>query len=115
MRYFNMAFVRQQPWYATGLTFIALFYCSLIQAQTADGNNGINQANTVVRSYYEAAVNLVFAIAGICALMGALRVYQKINGHGTGQGNTNGEIAAWFGGCVFLVVVTTVIKAFFGL
>src|SRR5579859_5065165 len=77
----------------------------------ADGNNGINQANTMVRSYYDSGSNLVYAIGAIVALIGAARVHSKWNGSHTEAAK---EAALWFGGCVFLVVVTTVIKSFFG-
>jgi hypothetical protein len=116
MRYFNRNSVARCLRLASGLILMAQFYCTLIQAQTADGNNGINQANTIVRSYYESSVNLVYAIGAIVALIGAVVVYYKMNhGGGGGGGNVGGAIALWFGGAIFLVVVTTVIKAFFGL
>jgi hypothetical protein len=44
--------------------------------------------------------------------MGAVRVYQKWNG---GDHETGKVAAAWFGSCVFLVVVATVLRSFFGL
>src|SRR5450631_3214465 len=33
-----------------------------VMAQTADGNTGINQANTMVRSYFDTGVNLMYAV-----------------------------------------------------
>src|SRR5260221_14099626 len=46
------------------------------QAQTADGNNGINQANTMVRSYFDTGTQLMYAVGAILGLVGAVRVYQ---------------------------------------
>ena len=81
-------------------------------AQTADGNAGINQANTTVRSYFDTGTNLVYAIGAILGLVGAVKVYQKWN---HGDHDTGKVAAAWFGSCIFLVVVATVLKSFFGL
>ena len=51
------------------------------------------------------------AIGAIVGLVGAVKVYNKWN---HGEPDTGKVAAAWFGSCVFLVVVATVIKAFFG-
>lgn len=76
-----------------------------------DGNAGINEANTKVRSYFTAGTNLMYAVGAILGLIGAVKVYQKWN---AGDHDTGKTAAAWFGSCVFLVVVTTVIRSFFG-
>jgi hypothetical protein len=77
-----------------------------------DGNAGINDANTKVRSYFESGSNLMYAVGAILGLIGAVKVYQKWN---AGDPDTGKVAAAWFGSCVFLVVVVTVIKAFFAI
>lgn len=76
-----------------------------------DGNAGINEANTKVRSYFAAGVNLMYAVGAIVGLIGAVKVYQKWN---SGDHDTGKVAAAWFGSCVFLVIVATVIRSFFG-
>jgi hypothetical protein len=76
-----------------------------------DGNAGINEANTKVRGYFTGGTNLMYAVGAILGLIGAVRVYQKWNG---GDPDTGKVAAAWFGSCVFLVIVATVIKSFFG-
>jgi len=81
-------------------------------AQTADGNNGISQANSMIRSYFDTATQLMYGIGAILAIIGAVRVYQLWGSH---HGEAAKAAAAWFGSCVFLVVVSTVIKSFFGL
>ena len=92
----------------TTTTFLLLisFYVS-----AQDGNAGINAANTQVRSYFAAGTNLMYAIGAIVGLIGAVKVYQKWN---SGDQDTGKVAAAWFGSCVFLVIVATVIKSFFG-
>jgi hypothetical protein len=77
-----------------------------------DGNAGINAANQQVRSYFASGTNLMYAVGAILGLIGAVKVYQKWN---AGDQDTGKVAAAWFGSCVFLVVVATVIKSFFGI
>jgi len=81
-------------------------------AQTADGNVGLTQANTMVRGYYDTATNLMFAIGAILGIVGAIRVFSMWIRGDERMGHT---AAMWFGACIFLVVVATVIKSFFGL
>ncbi|MES2376063.1 MAG: DUF4134 domain-containing protein [Bacteroidota bacterium] len=85
---------------------------SLVQANAQDGNAGIQQANTQVRSYFESGTSLMYAIGAILGLIGAVKVYSKWN---AGDQDTSKVAAAWFGSCIFLVVVATIIKSFFGL
>jgi|SRR5579875_2444858 len=91
------------------LTAVSLFFTLMLQAQ--DANAGINEANTKVRSYFQSGTNLMYAVGAILGLIGAVKVYQKWN---SGDPDTGKVAAAWFGSCVFLVVVATVIKSFFG-
>ncbi|AFD05349.1 hypothetical protein Solca_0203 [Solitalea canadensis DSM 3403] len=81
-------------------------------ATAQDGNAGIEEANQKVRSYFDSGTNLMYAVGAILGLIGAVKVYQKWN---AGDPDTGKVAAAWFGSCVFLVVVTTVIKSFFGI
>jgi hypothetical protein len=93
----------------TVVTSIVLLYSMAVSAQ--DGNAGINEANTQVRSYFDSGTNLMYAVGAIVGLIGAIKVYNKWN---AGDHDTGKIAAAWFGSCVFLVVVATVIKSFFG-
>jgi flagellar motor component MotA len=91
---------------------LLVFGTMALKAAAQDGNAGINQANTMVRGYFDAAADLMYAVGGIIALVGAIKVFQKMNNH---DHDTGKVAAAWFFACVFLVVVATVIKSFFGL
>lgn len=82
-----------------------------LSVMAQDANAGINEANTKVRSYFASGTNLMYAVGAILGLIGAVKVYQKWN---AGDPDTSKVAAAWFGSCVFLVVVATVIKSFFG-
>lgn len=90
---------------------LALITSVAISAYAQDGIAGINQANQQVRSYFAAGTNLMYAIGALLGLIGAIKVYQKWN---AGDQDTGKVAAAWFGSCVFLVVVATVIQSFFG-
>jgi len=94
------------------VTLLTLSTMGSANGQTADGNAGINQANTFVRSYFDSGVNLVYAIGALVGLIGAIKVYQKWN---HGDHDTGKVAAAWFGSCIFLVIVAMVLKSFFGL
>ena len=99
----------QKQWLSICAVFILTSVHLTVFAQ--DGNAGINEANTKVRSYFAAGTNLMYAVGAILGLIGAVKVYQKWN---AGDPDTSKVAAAWFGSCVFLVVVATVIKSFFG-
>lgn len=88
-----------------------IFLLTALVTKAQDGNAGINEANTQVRSYFDSGTNLMYAIGAIVGLIGAVKVYNKWN---AGDHDTGKVAAAWFGSCVFLVVVATVIKSFFG-
>ena len=72
------------------------------------------------RQLLMAGIAIVLALGELSAMaqdanagiIGAVKVYQKWN---AGDPDTSKVAAAWFGSCVFLVVVATVIKSFFGL
>ncbi|MDE3183105.1 MAG: DUF4134 domain-containing protein [Bacteroidota bacterium] len=93
-----------------------VFASMIVSAMTCvvyaqNGIEGINEANTKVRSYFAAGTNLMYAVGAILGLIGAVKVYQKWN---AGDQDTGKVAAAWFGSCIFLVVVATVIQSFFG-
>jgi hypothetical protein len=81
-------------------------------AFSQDGNAGITSATTQVKGYFGNASNLMLAIGGIVGLIGGIKVYQKWN---SGEQDTGKVAAAWFGSCVFLVLVGTVLRAFFAI
>ena len=83
---------------------------SSIYAQ--DGNAGINEATNKVKGYFDTGTDLMYAIGAISGLVGAIKVYQKWN---NGEHDTGKVASAWFGSCVFLVIVATVLQSFFGI
>ncbi len=87
-----------------------ILYCSIVAAQ--DGVAGINEATNKVKSYFDAGCNLMYAIGAVLGVIGAIKVFQKWN---AGEPDTSKVAAAWFGSCIFLVVVATVLQSFFGI
>ncbi|WP_198293501.1 DUF4134 domain-containing protein [Algoriphagus resistens] len=76
----------------------------------AQGNEGITEATDLVNSFFASGVNLMYAIGAVVGLIGAIKVFNKWN---SGEPDTGKVAAAWFGSCVFLVVVAAVLSSFF--
>jgi hypothetical protein len=87
------------------------FILSALTAFGQDGNAGIQQATTMIQGYFDTGCTLMYAIGAVVGIVGAIKVFNKWN---AGEPDTNKVAAAWFGSCIFLVVVATVIKSFFG-
>src|SRR5690606_34306844 len=91
---------------------LSVYVLSYAIAYAQDGNSGINAATTQVRSYFDTGTQLMYAIGAVLGLIGAVKVYQKWN---AGEPDTGTVASAWFGSCIFLVVVATVLRSFFGI
>lgn len=109
-KFLNSIRIKTNQWLTITLTGGLMLLELGVIAQ--DGNAGINDANTMVRSYFQSGSNLMYAVGAILGLVGAVKVYQKWN---AGDPDTSKFAAAWFGACVFLVVVVAVLKAFFAI
>ena len=94
----------------SGLVFL-LFTSALVFGQDVRGNEGIQAATDQVAGFFAGGVNLMYAIGAIVGLVGAVKVFNKWN---SGDPDTGKVAAAWFGSCVFLVVVALVLTSFFG-
>jgi Domain of unknown function (DUF4134) len=80
-------------WRRVALVGAAMGACVLVWAQ--DGNAGINQANTLIRSYYPTLVTLMYAIGALIGIIGAIRVYTMWS---NGEPHMGKVAAAWFDG-----------------
>lgn len=97
--------------FKAGLIITGLLATSVLHAQ--DGKQGIDQANQMIRGYFDPAVQLMYGISAIFGLIGAVRVYHAFHeGHGD---DAKRRAASWFGACIFLVIVATVLRSFFGI
>jgi hypothetical protein len=92
--------------FATGV-----FVLESIKVSAQDGAAGIEEANTMVRQYFEVGINLMYAIGAVLGLIGGVRVYQRWS---AGDPHTGQVAASWFGSCIFLIIVATVLRSFFG-
>jgi len=87
-----------------------LWYALPLFAQ--DGDAGIQEATNKVKGYFDSGCDLMYAIGAVMGIIGAVKVFNKWN---AGEPDTSKVASAWFGSCVFLVIVATVLKSFFGI
>src|SRR5678809_779533 len=95
----------------TAIATMVLLLMINVKRIAQDGNEAIHPATDMVKSYFDSGTNLMYAVGALLGLIGGVKVYQKWN---HGDHDTGKVAAAWFGSCIFLVVVATVIKSFFG-
>lgn len=92
-----------------------LFSAALLLAASstfAQGNglSGINEATSMVTSYFDPATKLIYAIGAVVGLIGGVKVYGKFS---SGDTDTSKTAASWFGACIFLIVAATILRSFF--
>ena len=88
---------------------LTLFVASVANA-AGNGLSGINEATTMVTSYFEPGVKLIYAIGAVVGLIGGVKCYSKWS---SGDPDTSKTAASWFGACIFLIVAATILKSFF--
>lgn len=79
--------------------------------QAGGGTTGINAATSTLTSYIDPVSTLTLAIGAVVGIIGGIMVYIKWN---SGDRDISKEVMSWGGSCIFLVLVSVVIKAFFG-
>jgi len=89
-----------------------LFCAMQAAAQATGGTTGINAATSSLTSYVDPVSTLTLAIGAVVGIVGGIRVYIQWN---SGDRDINKEVMGWGGSCIFLVLVSVVIKAFFGI
>ncbi|MDB4926583.1 MAG: carbamoyl phosphate synthetase [Mucilaginibacter sp.] len=102
---------KQQALFKTLMFATLLLTINFCFGQTGNGNSGIQSATNEVKGYFADGCSLMYAIGAVVGIIGAIKVFNKWN---AGEPDTNRVAAAWFGSCIFLVVVATVLKSFFG-
>lgn len=93
------------------LPLATLFALAQSSAFAQGGTTGINAATSSLEAYVDPVSSLILVIGAVVGLIGGVRVYIKWN---SGDQDINKEIMSWGGSCLFLVLVSVVIKAFFG-
>ncbi|QNN42987.1 DUF4134 domain-containing protein [Pedobacter roseus] len=89
----------------------AMLPLSLSLHAQGGGTTGINAATSSLASYVDPVSNLILGIGAVVGLIGGVMVYIKWN---SGDRDISKEVMSWGGSCIFLVLVSVVIKAFFG-
>lgn len=108
------SFYHNQKWIDAFLKLQLLVIVAILSmppASAQSGAGGIQAATSEVKSYFAVGTNLMYAVGALLGLVGAVKVYNKWN---SGDNDTGKVAASWFGSCIFLVVVATVLKGFFG-
>lgn len=85
---------------------------SLAQGNRGAGalNGALGTATEEIRGYMDGVQNIIYAIAGIVAIIGAFNVYTKMS---NGDQDVKTAIMSWAGGIIFLLVVAQVIPTMF--
>ena len=75
-----------------------------------NGLAGINEATSMVTSYFDPGTKLIYAFGAVVGLIGGVKVYGKFS---SGDSDTSKTAASWFGACIFLIVAATILRSFF--
>ena len=69
------------------------------------GLAGINEATSLMTSYFDPATKLCYAIGAVLGLVGGIKTYGKFS---SGDPDTSKTAASWFFACIFLIVAATI-------
>lgn len=96
----------------TPRVLFALFAIASVAQCFAAGNGmaGINEATSMISSYFDPGTKLIYAIGAVVGLIGGVKVYGKFS---SGDPDTSKTAASWFGACIFLIVAATILRSFF--
>lgn len=75
-----------------------------------NGLSGIQEATSLITSYFDPGTRLMLAIGALTGLIGAVKVYTKFS---NGDPDTARVAAGWFSACIFLVVAASILRSFF--
>lgn len=93
--------------------FILYYLLIFPNTKTLNAQPGINEFYSLtseVNRYYFNFSDLVLAIGAICGLLGGLRIY---NNWQLGRDRIDAQITAWFMSCLFLSILSAVLKGLF--
>ncbi|MDD5862634.1 MAG: DUF4134 domain-containing protein [Prevotella sp.] len=82
-----------------------------MRAQDNAGVSAINNTTASLKQYIEPVQKIIYAIAGIVAVVGAISVYIKMNNE---EQDVKKSIMMIVGACIFLVAAATFLPKFFG-
>ena len=94
------------------LAAVCLVAVSSTYAQdTAAGTAALTQVTSEIGKYVPIVQKLIYAIAGVVAVIGAISVYIKMNNE---EQDVKKSIMMIVGACIFLVAAATALPGFFG-
>lgn len=98
--------------YKVGTTLLFVLLATILGAQDpSSGVSALEEINTGIRAYFAPAKQILFGVAGVIALIGAVRVYQKWN---NGDQDTTKAAMGWFGSALFLLAAALAVSTLFG-
>lgn len=84
---------------------------SIHAAGTASGTAALTNVTQEISKYIPIVQKLIYAIAGVVAVVGAISVYIKMNNE---EQDVKKSIMMIVGACIFLVAAATALPGFFG-
>lgn len=103
--FMNAPHLRRRP-----IAAMLLLTAAIQMFAAGNGLSGINEATSMVTSYFDPGTKLVYAIGAVVGLIGGIKVYSKWS---SGDPDTSKTAASWFGACIFLIVAATILRSFF--
>ena len=93
---------------------LLLVICTVsVEAQSMDsGVKAISTASDSIKKYLPVVVKLIYVIAGIVAVLGAISVYIQMNNE---EQDVKKSIMMIVGACIFLIAAAQALPLFFGL
>jgi hypothetical protein len=76
------------------------------------GINELNQVGTTVRQWYFSLSELVMVMGAISGMLGGLRVYASWQ---AGRHHMDAQVMGWLFACIFLSLISGVLRALFGI
>ena len=84
--------------------------CAVALAAEGGGVSAVEGVATEISQYVPAARKVIYAIAGVVAIVGAISVYVKMNNE---EQDVKKSIMMIVGACIFLVAAATALPKFF--
>jgi hypothetical protein len=96
---------------------LSVFLLSLVSISGFAQPGGIDEGATALTGltadlerYMDPITTVVYVVAGLIGLVGALRVYVAWQ---QGKDNVMASATGWFGACLFILIANTVLRAMF--
>ncbi len=97
---------------AAQILFLGLVAHTAAMAQNgiADGAAALETLTSDMEAYLDPVTTVVYIIAAVVGIVGALRVYVNWQ---NGKENVMATATGWLGACLFLLIANTVLRAMF--